>query len=83
MMSGKPSDDASEFHESEQLHRYHIEQRHRSRRRLTISDNEVAAMVREFIAARGGVTSCPVAYAAPMIQDDSRCPSNPRRRLSL
>jgi hypothetical protein len=50
---------------------------------LTISDNDVASMVREFIAARGGVTSCPVAYAAPMIQDASRFPSNPRRRLSI
>jgi hypothetical protein len=47
---------------TEKLYREQIVHRDRCRARLRISAQDVARMVTEFAASRGGITMCPSAY---------------------
>ena len=49
---------------AEELQQQHLEHRLSSRGRLQMSADDVARMVAEFAASRGGITRCPPAYAA-------------------
>jgi hypothetical protein len=52
----------------DRLYREQIDHRDRCRARLRINADEVARMVREFAASRGGITMCPAAYVAQSAQ---------------
>jgi len=49
---------------AEELQQQHLEHRLSSRGRLQMSADDVARMVAEFAASRGGITRCPPAYVA-------------------
>jgi 4-aminobutyrate aminotransferase-like enzyme len=53
---------------ADKLYRQQIGHRDRCRARLRISADDVARMVTEFAASRGGITVCPSAYLAQSSQ---------------
>jgi hypothetical protein len=50
--------------ESRVLHLQNIEDRSRCRSRIGVSAQDVAKMVNDYVASRGGITQCPAAFAA-------------------
>ena len=59
--------DQKEF-TAEELQQQHLEHRLSTRARLQMNADDVARMVAEFAASRGGVTRCPPAYVAKSLQ---------------
>jgi hypothetical protein len=53
---------------ADRLYREQLGHRDRCRARLRVSADDVARMVREFAASRGGITVCPAAYVAQSVQ---------------
>ena len=49
---------------AEELQQQQLEDRLNTRARLQMSADDVARMVAEFAASRGGITRCPPAYVA-------------------